>query len=190
MWRGLLAGALLSAAVPPLPPPVAAAARLHRAGLDALHSGKPTALRDALGLFQQATRLDPGNAGYWGDYGGTCLRVADHERSYFMAVRGRDALEKTVQLNPADVDAREALMQLYGIAPWPLGDEGRAQEEAAAIGRQNPSLGAREECRLGKIFENKHKPGLARTAYAAALRFDPRNAAAAAALKRLNAAKR
>lgn len=180
-----LIGVLLAAASAPPPAAIAQAEQLHRAGMSALHSHKPTALRDAYPLLEQAVELDPLIAAYWGDLGGTCLQIADHERSYLMAVRGRDAMEKAVLLDAADIDARSALMQFYGIAPWPLGDTKRAQEEAAAIGQVDPAAGAREECRLGQIFENKKKLPLARAAYEAALRFDPHSAAAAAALARL-----
>ncbi|HEY3757664.1 MAG TPA: hypothetical protein VGL42_16040 [Opitutaceae bacterium] len=180
-----IAAGLLPAAAVLATDPAAEAARLNRLGAATLHSNSPTALRDALAVFQQAVDLQPQNASYWGDLGGAALLVAQRDRSYFMAVRGRDDLEKAVLLNPADLDAREGLMQFYGIAPWPLGDEDRARSEAAEIGNRNASRGARAECSLGKIFEKKQENSLALSAYRAALRFDPKSERASQAIKRL-----
>lgn len=180
-----IATGLLPAATVLATDPVAEAARLNHLGSVTLHSDAPTALRDALALFQQAVDLQPRNASYWGDLGGAALLVAQKERSYFMAVRGRDGLEKAVALNPGDLDAREGLMQFYGIAPWPLGDEDRARDEAAEIGGRDAARGARDECSLGKIFEKKQENSLALAAYRAALRFDPKSAVAGLAVKRL-----
>ncbi len=147
----LLTVLLLAAAAPS-----ADAARAHAAGMQ-LADGHPPRLRAALPLLEQAVKLEPNNAGFLGDLAGTCFQIADAEKSYFMATRGRDLMEKTVRLDPKDLKARDGLMQFYSMAPWPLGNADRAEQEAAEIARQDPRLGVEEELKLAGIFAQKGK---------------------------------
>jgi tetratricopeptide (TPR) repeat protein len=59
-----------------------------------------------------------------------------------LAPRIRDAYVKAIELDGANIDAREGLMQYLIDAPPPLGgDKAKAAEQAVAIGRLNPFRG-------------------------------------------------
>jgi len=154
-------------------------------GLTLLRGGDPAALDGAAAWLEKAVRLKPSDASYLADYGDACLSLASRRNSFVMAVRGRDALEKAVALDPGDLATREGLVRFYGEAPFPLGDPGRARAQAAAIGARNPLRGAEALVALGRIFEKKGERPQARSAYAAALQFDPGSRAAITALARL-----
>jgi len=144
-------------------------------------------LRQAESIFQKSVSLAPNNPAYLGEYGGACLLIADHEHSILYAIRGRDALEKVLTINPDSLKARDALMLFYSQAPWPLGRASRALAQAAEISRRDSSRGVQAYLRLVEIFERKEDFSAARDACKAALRFDPANPAAIAASARLAA---
>jgi Tfp pilus assembly protein PilF len=48
-------------------------------------------------------------------------------------------MEKAVQLDPADLDAREGLYQFYTRAPWPLGSSAKAAAHLDAIRQRDPA---------------------------------------------------
>lgn len=114
------------------------AAACHYLGLILLRRGDGTALDDALLWLQKAVKLEPENATYLADFGGTSLQLANKNRSYGAATRGRDAMEKAIQLDPANLDAREGLMQFYDRAPWPLGSSAKAAAQLEEIRRRDP----------------------------------------------------
>lgn len=59
-----------------------------------------------------------------------------------LAPQIRDAYAKAIELDGANIDAREGLMQYLLEAPAPLGgDKAKATEQAIAIGRLNPFRG-------------------------------------------------
>jgi tetratricopeptide (TPR) repeat protein len=91
------------------------------------------ALTDAVKWLQKAAELEPGNSTYLGRYGGVSLQIAQRTSSIGAAMRGREAMEKAVSLNPGDLDAREGLYQFYQRAPWPLGSKAKANAHLAAI---------------------------------------------------------
>jgi Flp pilus assembly protein TadD len=161
------------------------AAACHALGLALSHRGDRQANDAALPWLEKAMKLAPANSTYVGDYGGTCLELADEHRSFSFATRGRDGLERAVQLDANNLDARDGLMQFYARAPWPLGSDSRARTQAEEIARRNPAQALRTYLRLGLSFEKAGDRKAARVAYAAALRFDPASPQAAAALARL-----
>lgn len=167
-WIGVLLGACAGAcaAAPPAPladavalfrqkkypeakavlePLVAAdpsnAAASYYLGMTLLRAGGPSSLDSAQVLLARAVRLAPGDAGFLADYAGVCLLMADRDNSFGLAVEGRDAMTRAIAANPADLEAREGLMQFYAKAPWPLGDPDKALELAAEIARRDPKRG-------------------------------------------------
>jgi tetratricopeptide (TPR) repeat protein len=114
------------------------AAACHYLGLVLLRRGDRTALDDAIVWLEKAVKLEPKNATYLADFGGTSLQLANRNRSYGAATRGRDAMEKAIQLDPANLDAREGLLQFYDRAPWPLGSSAKAAAQLEEIRRRDP----------------------------------------------------
>jgi tetratricopeptide (TPR) repeat protein len=149
------------------------------------HGSDEPALRSATALLERAVALAPGNEQYLAEYGGTCLLLADRDRSFTAAMRGRDAMTQAIALDPNDLDARTGLMRFYAQAPWPLGDSDLALSQAEAIARRDPARGLRAFLRLAQIFEKHDDRPAARTACRAALRLNPSNPVATAALARL-----
>jgi cytochrome c-type biogenesis protein CcmH/NrfG len=177
---GLAGAAASRAAGPP-----EESARCHAMGMRLRRPGDATALEAALPWLEKAAKLAPSNSDYLGDYGGTCLELADKKRSYFLAVKGRDLLEKTTQMNPDDLDARNGLMEFYARAPWPLGDSDKAAAEAQEIARRSPALAVSTELHLGRMLEKRGETPEALAAYREAARLDPGNSEAATAIARL-----
>ncbi len=59
-----------------------------------------------------------------------------------MAPKLRDAFEKTVQLDPNNLDARESLLQFYLQAPSVVGGgKDKAQAQAREIAKRDPARG-------------------------------------------------
>jgi len=86
----------------------------------------------------KAVRLEPANSAYLADYGDACLSLARRSDSLTLAVRGRDALERAVALDPGALATREGLARFYSEAPFPLGDDARALAQAEAVAARNP----------------------------------------------------
>jgi len=149
------------------------------------HRSDEPSLRDATVLLERAVALAPGNEKFLAEYGGTCLVLADRDRSFTAAMRGRNAMTQAIALDPNDLDARTGLMRFYAQAPWPLGDSDLALAQAEAIGRRDPARGLRAFLRLDQIFEKHDDRPAARAACRAALRLDPSNPVATAGLARL-----
>ena len=153
-------------------------------GMTLSHRGDGQAMDAALPWLEKAVALAPKNATYLGDYGGTCLQLADEHHSFTFATRGRNALEKAIGLDPNNLDARNGLMQFYARAPWPLGSRARANEQAGEIARRNPARGVHAYLVLGRSFEKAGDHAAARDAYATALVLDAGNPEAAAGVAR------
>jgi tetratricopeptide (TPR) repeat protein len=158
------------------------AAACYYLGMTLRHRGDDQALDDAVVWLEKAVALAPANAAYLGDYGGTCLQLADRHHSFTLATRGRNAMEKAIALDPADLEARSGLMQFYARAPWPLGSKARALNQADAIAQRDAARGVRAYLSLGRSYTKSGERADARVAYAAVLTLDPNNAEAKAAL--------
>jgi tetratricopeptide (TPR) repeat protein len=101
--------------------------------------GDAEALPEAVKHYERAVTLEPDNPTYLGRYGGASLQLAERTTSLGTARRGRDAMEKAVKLDPADLDAREGLYQFYTRAPWPLGSSAKAAAHLEAIRQRDPT---------------------------------------------------
>lgn len=139
-------------------------------GMTLLRAGGPSSLDSAQVLLSRAVRLAPGDAGYLADYAGVCLLMADRDNSFGLAVEGRDAMTRAIAANPADLEAREGLMQFYAKAPWPLGDPEKALELAAEIARRDPKRGAAAYKSAQALFERNGREKEAASAAQAAQR--------------------
>jgi tetratricopeptide (TPR) repeat protein len=58
-----------------------------------------------------------------------------------LANRGRDAMIRSLELNPDNLQAREGLMQFYSQAPWPVGSTSKAYAQAEEIRKRDPIRG-------------------------------------------------
>lgn len=107
-------------------------------GLTLLRTHDPKLLESAVDWFKKAVDLQPDNTNYLFEYGGNCLNLSGKTRSISAANRGRDALEKLLTLDPAHLDAREALYQFYEQAPWPIGSGSKARAHLEEIRKRDP----------------------------------------------------
>ncbi len=130
----------------------------HDRGMALRHGKGDHRLEDALVWLDKAARLAPANASYLADYGGTCLQIADRRRSFGYAVKGRDAMEKSLAMDPSQLDCRDGLMKFYARAPWPLGDADKALAQAGAIGRYNHPPRDKSLPRTGTDFRKLRAP--------------------------------
>lgn len=105
------------------------------------HRGDNKALDDALPWLEKAAKLEPKNTEYLLGYGEVCLLLASNHTSVTLATKGRDTLETVVTLDPNNLDAREALLQYYDRAPWPLGSSSKAAAQLEEIRRRDPDRG-------------------------------------------------
>ncbi len=100
------------------------------------------AYEKAVSCLARAVELAPENADYLADYGGTSLELAAKTRSLSAATKGREAMEKAVQLNPDNLDAREGLFQYYTQAPFFVGGSAsKAAAQLEEIRRRDPDRG-------------------------------------------------
>ncbi len=114
------------------------AAAAHYLGLTWKMRGDTESLEQAVKSLARAVELQPANATYLADFGGTSLQLASRTRSVSAATKGRDAMEKSLTINPDNVDAREGLYQFYTQAPWPIGSRGKAAAHLAEIEKRAP----------------------------------------------------
>lgn len=141
----------------------------HLMGMCLRQRGDPQARDAAKPWLEQAAALAPDNPEFVADLAGNCLELADLHWSYGLAVRGRDLMEKALQLDPNDVGGREGLMRFYREAPWPLGDKAKAEAQAAEILRRDPRRGALAAIYLRRTA--KDYPGALALALAALPRY-------------------
>ena len=137
-------------------------------GMSLLRLGGPTGLDQAHVWLSKATRLEPSNEEYLAEHAGVCLLMADRDNSFSLALEGRDGMERAIEADPTDLEAREGLMRFYAKAPWPLGSVSKARSQAAEIGRRDPARGKAAYLLLAKIFEKKGEHGDALSATEAA----------------------
>ncbi|MSU25120.1 MAG: tetratricopeptide repeat protein [Opitutus sp.] len=100
--------------------------------------GDATGLEEASKWFEKASTLAPTNATYLAEHGTAMMLLAQKKTSISAATRGRDLLEKSLALDPANVDARETLYQYYQQAPWPIGSSSKATAQLEEIRQRDP----------------------------------------------------
>jgi len=114
-----------------------------------LQAGKPEA---AVGSAEKAAKLAPNNAQaqFWlGNAYGMQINNVGMMSKMGMAPKLRDAFEKTVQLDPDNLDAREALLQYYLQAPSVVGGgKDKAQAQAREIAKRDPARGHLAQARI------------------------------------------
>ncbi|MEO5960550.1 MAG: tetratricopeptide repeat protein [Opitutaceae bacterium] len=114
------------------------AAACYYLGQTLLRRADPKSLDEAAPWLEKATQLDPANAKFLADYGGASLLLAAKNTSVSAATKGRDAMEKSLKLDPTSIDARIGLMQFYQRAPWPLGSSAKAAAQLEEIRKLDP----------------------------------------------------
>jgi len=112
----------------------------HYLGLALRRSRDPALLESSVDWLKKAVDLKPDNTTYLVEYGSTSLLLADKKFSLSAANHGRAALEKAVELDPANLDAREGLFLFHEQAPWPIGDSAKAAAQLEAIRERDPAL--------------------------------------------------
>jgi len=117
------------------------AAAAYYYGMTLRRRGDNTAIDDAVPWLAKAVELEPDNATYLADFGGSSMQLAGKTRSLSAANRGRDAMIKAIGLNPDNLQAREGLMQFYSQAPWPIGSSSKAYAQAEEIRKRDASRG-------------------------------------------------
>jgi len=118
------------------------AAAAYYYGMTIRRRGDTTALDDAVPWLAKAAELEPTNATYLGDFGGSSLQLAGKTRSLSAATRGREAMIRAVELNPDYLEAREGLMQYFAQAPWIAGgSSSKAYAQAEEIRKRDPARG-------------------------------------------------
>jgi tetratricopeptide (TPR) repeat protein len=121
------------------------AAACYYLGMTMTRRGDDKAREDALPWLEKAATLEPSNPTYLADYGGIAMLVADqrHSLSSLGLVRkGRDAMEKSLTIDPNNIEARVGLWRFYTEAPLGLGDDSKAALHLAEIRKQDPKRGA------------------------------------------------
>lgn len=99
-------------------------------------------LESAVPLLERASNSAPTNADYLTELGNAYLLQANKNTSFSLAKKGRAALEKAVELNPAKVDAHSALVLFFSRAPWIAGgDMDKAAKHAKAVRQHDPHQG-------------------------------------------------
>lgn len=117
------------------------AAACYYYGMTLRRRGDATAIDDAVPWLAKAAELEPKNATYLADFGGSSLQLAGKTSSISAANRGKDALLRSLELNPNNLDAREGLLQFYAQAPWPIGSSSKAAAQADEIAKRDPQRG-------------------------------------------------
>jgi len=117
------------------------AAAAYYFGMTLRRRGDGKALEDAVPWLAKAIELEPNNATYLADFGGSSMQLAGKSTSISAATRGRDAMLKSIELAPENLDAREGLLQFYAQAPWPLGNISKALAQAEEIRKRDAVRG-------------------------------------------------
>jgi tetratricopeptide (TPR) repeat protein len=136
-------------------------------------------LEKAAELLEQAIRAAPNVAEYHYLLGGTYGEQAMKTNIFgqmSLAKKAKAELERAVQLDPAYVDARLALIDYYLMAPGFMGgDPDKAVEQAAEVKKRNNVEGHRAYAR---VYARQKKVDLARKEYVDGVRENPASARA------------
>jgi tetratricopeptide (TPR) repeat protein len=100
------------------------------------------AYEQAVKWLAKAVELEPANPKYLGIYGGTSLSLASRTSSISAVIKGRDAMEKALTIDPGYNDARDGLYQFYIGAPWPFSSGAKAAAHLEEIRKRDPERAA------------------------------------------------
>jgi tetratricopeptide (TPR) repeat protein len=124
--------------------------------------------------LERAASLDPGSSRFQVWLGSVYLAKAGQSgllKAASLAGKGKAAFEKAVALDPTSVEARQALLQYYILAPGIAGGSvGKAREQAAAIGALDAHRG---HLATARIAEHEEEWQAAEAAYREALKLQP-----------------
>jgi tetratricopeptide (TPR) repeat protein len=127
-------------------------------------------------LFEKATTVNPKNAEafYWlGAAVGRQAQGANILKQASLAKKAQGALERAVQLDPNSLEARQALVDYYSIAPSIMGgSEEKALAQAAELQKRDAFEGARAYAR---IYTRQKKTDQARKALVDLVRAQPKS---------------
>jgi tetratricopeptide (TPR) repeat protein len=125
-------------------------------------------------FYERCVALAPGNAVYWSDLGEAYGKLANragilHQLGF--ARKCRNALAKSIELDPANIDYRLGLVEFYQQAPVIAGGSmAKAYAEVAEIRRRDPYAGALAN---GNLLLSEQKWAEAEQAYKEAARYQP-----------------
>jgi len=105
----------------------------HYLGMSTLFAGGPDAIDQALPAMEQAAKLAREDSEILENYGEVAIEYASRHTSIPAALRGRDALESCLKLDPNNLRAREVLYNFYTQAPWPIGSRSKANAQLDQI---------------------------------------------------------
>jgi tetratricopeptide (TPR) repeat protein len=117
------------------------AAAAYYLGMTIRRRADSTSIDEAVPWLAKAVELEPNNATYLADFGGSSMELAGKKASLSAATRGRDAMIRAIELGPENLKAREGLMQFYVQAPWPLGSTAKALAQAEEIYKRDATRG-------------------------------------------------
>lgn len=104
---------------------------------------------------EKSVMLNPQNSQYHQWLGRAYGGKADKEHSFFIAKKVKKEFQEAVQLDPANLAAREDLEEFDLAAPWIVGgNKDEAHDQAQAIAQANPVEG---HIALGKYYEQGTK---------------------------------
>ena len=130
---------------------------------------------DAEEYFEEAIDANDKVADYHYWYGntlGTIARDANVMKQGILAPKIKDAFEKTVALDPKNMDAHWGLIGFYTQAPGFMGGSWeKAEETASRIMKINKAEGLRA---LGTVYERQEKFAEAETQFLLAYKEDPK----------------
>ena len=119
---------------------------------------------EAIRQLERATELAPANSDYFADLGDAYSRAIDKAgllSQLGLARKCQAALEKSVELNPDNLPARNGLVSFYRQAPtFAGGGLSKAYEQAAEIKKRDPVMGTAVYGQL-YISEKKYEDAFA-----------------------------
>ena len=131
-------------------------------------------LDGAVTHLEKAVALDPGSSRYQVWLGSIYLAKAGQSglfKAASLAGKGKTAFERAVVLDPASVDARQALLQYYLNAPGVAGGSvSKAREQASAIGALDAHGG---RLAAARIADHEKEWPAAEAAYREAIALQP-----------------
>jgi len=131
---------------------------------------------EAIRRLETATKLDPKNSGYFLELGGAYGNAAGKAGVFSklgLAKQCQAALEKAVQLDPENIEARNALVSYYRAAPTFVGGGmSKAYEQAEEIRKRSATTGAAV---LGQLYLAEKKIDQAFALYEETLKANPDN---------------